>query len=104
MEKLKKELRTFVYFFDDLLTTFFFFFFFFVPDHYRTCFDFFVKNEQFQENFNKIKQCFVEDFIKQLGKIVKKSETYKTEKILLKKFLLINKKDTRKNFLCQNIF
>ena len=31
LEKLKKELRTFVYYFDDLLTTFFFFFFFVCP-------------------------------------------------------------------------
>ena len=69
LEKFKKELQIFVYYFDDLLTTFFF-----LPDHYRNCFDFFVKNEQFQENFNKIKQCFVEDFIKQVEKIVKKSK------------------------------
>ena len=63
-------------------------FFFFLPDHCRNCFDFFVKNEKFQENFNKIKQCFVEDFIKQLEKIIKKSEIYKTEKKFGKKFFI----------------
>ena len=40
LEKLRKELQTFVYYFDDLLTTFFF-----LPDRYRNCFNFFVKNE-----------------------------------------------------------
>ena len=59
LEELKKELRTSAYHFDGLVTTLFFF----LPDHYRNCFDFIIENKKFQENFDKIKQCFVEDFI-----------------------------------------
>ena len=83
LEELKKELRNFVYYFDDLVTTFFFF----LPDCYRKCFDFIAENEKFQENFDRIKQRFVEDFTKQLEKIVQKSEIYKTKKDFRKKFI-----------------
>ena len=62
-------------------------FIFFLPDCYRKCFDFITENEKFQENFDRIKQCFVEDFIKQLKRIMQKSEIYKTEKKICKKFI-----------------
>ena len=58
-----------------------------LPDGYRKCFDFITENEKFQENFDRIKQCFVEDFIKQLERILQKSEIYKTEKNFCKKFI-----------------
>ena len=51
-----------------------------------------------------MKQCFVEDFIRQLERIMHKSEIYKTEKKFVKNLLIINKKDTKKKFLYKNIF
>ena len=62
-------------------------------------FDFITENEIFQENFDRIKQCFVEDFIKQLKRIMQKSEIYKTEKKICKNLLIIKKKDTKKKIL-----
>ena len=58
LEKLKKELGDFVYYFDDLVTTLFFFS------------QIITENEKFQENFDRIKQCFAEYFIKQLERIM----------------------------------
>ena len=55
-------------------------------------FDFITENEIFQENFDRIKQCFVEDFIKQLKRIMQKSEIYKTEKKICEKFINNQKK------------
>ena len=82
MEKLKKELGDFVYYFNDLVTTLFFF----LPDGYRKCFDFITENKKFQENIDRMKQCFVEDFLKQL-EIMQKSKIYKTEKNFCKKII-----------------
>ena len=70
--KIIKELGDFVYCFGDLATTFFFF----LPDRYRKCFDFITENEKFEEYVDTIKQCFVADFIRQLERIMQKSEIY----------------------------
>ena len=43
--------------------------------------------KNFKKNVDRIKQCFVEDFIKQLERIVQNSEIYKKEKKLYKKFI-----------------
>ena len=40
--------------------------------------DFILDNSKFEENLTRIKEVFVEDFIKQLEIILKKSEIYKT--------------------------
>ena len=69
--KIIKELGDFVYCVGDLATTFFF-----LPDRYRKCFDFIAENEKFGEYVDTIKQCFVEDFIRQLERIMQKSEIY----------------------------
>ena len=83
LEKLKKELGDFVYYFNDLVTTLFFF----LADSYRKCFNFIRENEKFPKHFDRIKQCFVEDFIKQLERIMQKSKIYKTEKNFCKKII-----------------
>ena len=66
--KIIKELGDFVYCFGDIATTFFF-----SP---RSCFDFITENEKFEEYVDTIKQCFVADFIRQLERIMQKSEIY----------------------------
>ena len=81
LEKLKKELEDLVYYFNDLMTTFFF-----LPDRYRKYFDFITENEKFQENIDRMKQCFVEDFLKQL-EIMQKSKIYETDKNFCKKII-----------------
>ena len=60
--------------------------FFFLTDRYRKCFYFITENKKFQENIDRMKQCFVEDFLKQL-EIMQKSKIYKTEKNFCKKII-----------------
>ena len=71
LEKLKKELGDFVYYFDDLVTTLFFFS------------QIITENEKFQENFDRIKQCFAEYFIKQLEELCKSQKFIKHKKKIL---------------------
>ena len=75
LEILKRELINFINSFYELLTIFFFF-----PGCYRKSMDFILDNSKFEENLTRIKEVFVEDFIKQLEIILKKSEIYKTSK------------------------
>ena len=72
LEKLKKELLLYI-----ILMIYWPLYYFFSPRSSQNCFHFFVKSEQFQENFNKIK-LFCRRFYKKLEKIVKKSEIYRT--------------------------
>ena len=62
-----------------------------LPDGYRKCFDFITENEKFQENFDRIKQCFVEDFIKQLKRIMQKLY----QKSYIKKIFLYQKRSKK---------